>query len=120
VAAGASTGGIYGKHPGRIGDTPLVGCGYYAEDGLGGVSSTGHGEDFVRLMLARRAVEYLAAGRSAQSAASAAITLLSERTSGSGGLILLDAQGRVGCARNTSAMSYAYISEGMSAPIAAV
>jgi beta-aspartyl-peptidase (threonine type) len=116
IAAGASTGGIGAKHPGRIGDTPLVGCGYYAENGLGGVSSTGHGEDFVRLVLARRAVELLARGHSAQSAASSAIRLLAERTGGYGGLILLDAQGRVGYARNTPSMAHAFILEGMDAP----
>jgi L-asparaginase / beta-aspartyl-peptidase len=120
VAAGASTGGIAAKHPGRVGDTPLVGCGYYAEAGLGGVASTGHGEDFIRLLLARRAVEYLGAGSSAQAAASAAITLLATRTDGSGGLILLDGSGRVGIARNTPAMAYAYIVEGMDTPIAGI
>ncbi|HEV2237135.1 MAG TPA: isoaspartyl peptidase/L-asparaginase [Ktedonobacterales bacterium] len=120
VAAATSTGGIAAKHPGRIGDTPLVGCGFYAEDGLGGVSSTGHGEDFIRLLLARRATEYLARGLSAQAAASAAITLLSERVHGSGGLILLDGHGRVGFARNTLAMASAYMREGMAEPCASV
>jgi beta-aspartyl-peptidase (threonine type) len=120
VAAGASTGGIAAKHPGRVGDTPLVGCGYCAENGLGGVSSTGHGEDFIRLTLARRALDYIARGLSAQAAASAAITLLDERVHGSGGLILLDGSGRVGFARNTLAMAHAYILEGMDAPIAGV
>jgi beta-aspartyl-peptidase (threonine type) len=120
VAGGASTGGIGAKHPGRIGDTPLVGCGYYAENGLGGVSSTGHGEDFIRLVLARRAVDLLANGHSAQAAASSAIRLLAERTGGYGGLILLDAQGRVGYARNTPSMAHAFILDGMSEPIAGV
>ena len=59
-----------------MGDTPLVGCGFYAEKGLGGVSSTGHGEDFIRLLLARRAAEMLGAGLSAQAAACEAIWLL--------------------------------------------
>ncbi|HEY7984077.1 MAG TPA: isoaspartyl peptidase/L-asparaginase [Ktedonobacterales bacterium] len=120
VAAATSTGGIAAKHPGRIGDTPLVGCGFYAEDGLGGVSSTGHGEDFIRLLLARRATEYLAHGHSAQAAASAAIRLLGERVHGSGGLILLDGHGRVGYARNTPAMACAYLREGMTEPCASV
>jgi beta-aspartyl-peptidase (threonine type) len=113
IAAGASTGGIAAKHPGRIGDTPLPGCGFYAEDGLGGVSSTGHGEDFIRLVLARRALDFLATGYSAQAAASAAIRLLDNRVQGSGGLILLDAEGRVGYARNTLTMAHAFIREGM-------
>src|SRR5260370_1425774 len=109
VAADSGTGGIAAKYPGRIGDTPLVGCGFYAEDGLGGVSSTGHGEDFIRLLLARRATEYLAQGLSAWGASRAAITLLSTRIGGSGGPILLDAQGRVGIARTTPAMACAHI-----------
>lgn len=113
TAAGASTGGIAAKHPGRIGDTPLPGCGFYAEDGLGGVSSTGHGEDFIRLLLARRALDFVAAGFSAQAAATAAIRLLDERLKGSGGLILLDRNGRVGYARNTPTMAHAFIVEGM-------
>lgn len=120
VAAGASTGGIAAKFPGRIGDTPLVGCGYYAENGVGGVSSTGHGEDFIRLVLARRALDYIAAGMSAQAAASAAIRLLDERVHGTGGLILLDGQGRVGYARNSSSMAHAFMIEGMSEPFAGV
>jgi L-asparaginase / beta-aspartyl-peptidase len=120
VAAATSTGGIANKHPGRIGDTPLCGCGFYAEDGLGGVSSTGHGEDFIRLLLARRATEYLSHGMSAQAAASAAITLLAERVHGLGGLILLDGRGRVGFARNTSAMPCAFMREGMTEPCASV
>jgi beta-aspartyl-peptidase (threonine type) len=120
VAAATSTGGIAAKYPGRIGDTPLVGCGFYAEDGLGGVSSTGHGEDFIRLLLARRATEYLAQGLSAWGASRAAITLLSTRIGGSGGLILLDAQGRVGIARNTPAMACAYMVEGLESPVATV
>ena len=120
VAAGASTGGIGNKHPGRIGDTPIVGAGFCAENGLGGVSSTGRGEDFIRLLLARRALDYIAAGDSAQAAATKAVQLLSRRVSGSGGLILLDAAGRVGYARNTTAMAHAFMVEGMGEPFAGV
>jgi beta-aspartyl-peptidase (threonine type) len=120
IAAGASTGGIASKHPGRVGDTPLPGCGYIAENVLGGVSSTGHGEDFIRLTLARRALDYMAGGMSAQDAAEAAIRLLGERVGGHGGLITLDAQGRPGFARNTPAMAYAYMLEGEPEPVAGV
>ncbi len=120
IAAGASTGGIAAKHPGRVGDTPLPGCGFIAENGLGGVSSTGHGEDFIRLTLARRALDYMEGGMSAQAAAEAAIRLLGERLGGHGGLITLDAQGRPGFARNTPAMAYAYMLEGAAEPVAGV
>ena len=113
TAAGASTGGIAAKDPGRIGDTPLPGCGFCAEDALGGVSSTGHGEDFIRLVLARRALDFIAAGYSAQAAATASIRLLDQRIHGTGGLIILDGSGRVGSARNTPTMAYAFILEGM-------
>lgn len=120
IAAGASTGGIAAKHLGRVGDTPIVGAGFYAEDGRGGVSSTGHGEDFIRLLLARRALDFIGGGMSAQAAASAAIRLLGDRLGGSGGLILLDHQGRVGYARNTPTMAHAFMLEGMDTPFAAV
>jgi beta-aspartyl-peptidase (threonine type) len=120
MAGGASTGGIAAKHPGRVGDTPIVGCGFYAENGVGGVSSTGRGEDFIRLVLARRAAEYMGRGLPAQAAATAAIRLLSERIGGSGGLIVLDGGGHVGYARNTPSMAHAYMIEGMSEPFAGV
>lgn len=120
VAAGASTGGIAAKHPGRVGDTPLAGCGFAAERGLGGVSCTGQGEDFIRLTLARRALDLIASGMSAQQAADAAIHLLGKRIGGSGGLIILDEQGRPGFARNTPTMAYAYMVEGADAPVAGV
>ncbi len=120
IAAGASTGGMAGKHPGRVGDTPLVGCGYYAETPIGGASCTGHGEHFMRLLLAKRAVDLLERGMSAQAAADAAIETLSQRTGGTGGLILLDAEGNVGFARNTDAMAYAYMLEETREPEAGV
>ncbi len=120
IAAGASTGGLAAKHPGRVGDTPLPGCGYIAENGIGGVSSTGHGEAFIRLTLARRALELMASGMPAQEAAEAAIRLLGERVGGQGGLITLDAQGRPGFARNTPAMAYAYMLEGAAEIVAGV
>lgn len=120
VAAGASTGGRAGKHPGRVGDTPLAGCGFAAERGLGGVSCTGEGEDFIRLTLARRALDLIGGGMTAQQAADAAIEQLGARVSGSGGLIILDDQGRPGFARNTPTMAYGYMIEGADAPVAGV
>ncbi len=120
LASATSTGGMANKHPGRVGDSPLVGCGFYAEDGLGGVSSTGHGEYFMRLLMARRACEFLAHGLSAQAAAEAAIRLLSERLGGDGGLILIDRQGQVGLAHNTPNLAYGYLMAGMDEPVVGV
>lgn len=56
-AAATSTGGIMGKRPGRVGDSPLVGCGAYADNFAGAVSTTGHGESISKVCLARRIVE---------------------------------------------------------------
>lgn len=120
IAASASTGGRAGKHLGRVGDTPLPGCGYYAENGIGGISCTGDGEDFIRLLLAKRVADFLSAGLSAQGAATAAIRLLGERTTGEGGLIVLDSDGRVGYARNSPTMAHAFMSDGMLASFAGI
>jgi L-asparaginase / beta-aspartyl-peptidase len=117
IVAAASTGGIMNKPAGRVGDTPIPGAGFYAENGIGGVSCTGKGEDFLRLTLARRTIERITEGTEAQAAAEASITELEQRVHGSGGLIAIDAAGHVGWARNTDAMSYAYMSTGMEEPI---
>lgn len=120
IVASASTGGRAGKHLGRVGDSPLPGCGYYAERGIGGISCTGDGEDFIRLLLAKRVADYLESGLSAQAAATAAIRLLGERTTGEGGLIVLDSQGRVGYARNSATMAHAFMCDDMPTTFAGV
>jgi beta-aspartyl-peptidase (threonine type) len=120
LAAATSTGGMANKHPGRVGDSPLIGCGFYAEDGLGAASSTGHGEYFMRTLLAKRAVDLLADGRSAQEAATAAITFLAQRVGGDGGIILVDHFGTIGHAHNTPNLVYALMREGMANPEAGV
>lgn len=56
IAAGTSTGGISMKLPGRVGDSPLFGCGAYADSEVGGCSTTGHGEKIISALLAHRAV----------------------------------------------------------------
>lgn len=53
LAAGSSTGGVFAMLPGRVGDTPLIGAGIYADDTLGAVACTGRGEDILRLCLAK-------------------------------------------------------------------
>ena len=62
VAAGASTGGVACMLPGRVGDTPLIGCGIYADNDAGAVSMTGIGESIIRLAMAKDLVERLARG----------------------------------------------------------
>ena len=104
VAAATSTGGIAGKLPGRVGDTPLIGCGTYAESKLGGVSCTGDGEATIRVVLARRTLELLRTSEDPDQAAQLAISVLREEGRGHGGLILIDSQGRVAWAHSTPFM----------------
>jgi beta-aspartyl-peptidase (threonine type) len=105
LVAGNSTGGTPFKLPGRVGDTPLVGCGLYADE-AGACVCTGWGEHIARVALARRAVELLEDGAAPQQAAERAVALLAERVAGQGGVIILDAQGRIGAAFNTPRMAF--------------
>lgn len=119
LAAATSTGGILNKYPGRVGDAPLIGCGFYADE-YAAVSCTGYGEDFTRLMIAQRAASSVAQGNNAQQAAEATIQFLSQQASGTGGLIIVDHSGHIGKAKNSPQLAYAYIEEKMEAPIAAI
>jgi L-asparaginase / beta-aspartyl-peptidase len=119
LAAATSTGGIPNKYPGRVGDSPLVGCGFYADDNAA-VSCTGHGEDFVRLLIAKRASDFVAQGENAQRAAESAIAVLSAKASGTGGLIVVDRLGNVGFAWNSQYMSRAYIIDSRAEPVAGI
>ncbi len=112
LVAANSTGGTPFKLPGRIGDTPLIGCGLYADAQVGGAVCTGWGESIVRLALARRIVDMLERGLPPQVAAETAMRILARRVAGgSGGCIVLTPDGRIGLAWNTRHMAYAYRSE---------
>lgn len=108
LAAATSTGGTRHKRPGRVGDSPLVGCGAYADNWTAGVSATGYGEALMRVVISKRVCDLVGTGLSAAAACAAAIRLLEERTGGEGGLIAVDARGQVGFAFNTRAMPHAY------------
>jgi beta-aspartyl-peptidase (threonine type) len=112
--AGTSTGGTCCKLPGRVGDSPLIGCGCYADAEAGGVSCTGYGEAIMKIVMAKAAVDLLrhpvgpgeAPGARAIEAARECVRLLATRGRGSGGLILLDREGNPGYAFNTPNMAY--------------
>ncbi len=108
VAAATSTGGTPNKRPGRVGDSPLVGSGAYADNWTAAVSATGHGESLMRIVISKRVSDLVGAGLSAQAACESAIRMLEERTEGTGGLIAVDVRGNVGAAFNTLAMPHAY------------
>lgn len=103
IAVATSTGGIFNKFPGRVGDSPLSGCGTYADD-LGGVSCTGSGEDIIRIVMAKSALDFLKTSGDPQEATQQAVTLLAQKTQGAAGLIMIDRNGRIGYARNTERM----------------
>lgn len=109
LAAGTSTGGTCCKFPGRIGDSPLIGCGCYADADAGAVSCTGHGEAIMKVVMAKSAVDLLRTGASAAAAATESVQLLARRTQSTGGLILIDREGHPAASFNTPRMAYGYI-----------
>ena len=108
VAAATSTGGMVGKRRGRVGDSPIIGAGNYADDATGAASATGEGEAFLKLGVCLRACDALGDGkRSPEQAARWIIGLVGTRLQATGGIILVDRDGRLGLARNTTTMSWA-------------
>jgi L-asparaginase / beta-aspartyl-peptidase len=136
--AATSTGGTCCKLPGRIGDSPLIGCGCYADSEAGGVSSTGYGEAIMKVVMAKAAVDRLGQagstvtasaldsnrqaapqpgkkstggnhGSFAMQAAQETIAMFAKRTEATAGLILLDRDGDPGYAFNTPRMAYGYV-----------
>jgi beta-aspartyl-peptidase (threonine type) len=119
IAAATSTGGMLGKRVGRVGDSALIGCGTYADDRLGGASTTGHGEAFIRTVLAKTAVDVLKDLDDPTLAAEVAVDILREDGRGDGGLILMDWRGRLGFAASTPFMPVGWCLPTASEPILA-
>jgi beta-aspartyl-peptidase (threonine type) len=117
VAAGTSTGGVFLKMLGRVGDTPLPGAGTYATK-FGGASSTGLGESMMRTLITKTACDLMRMGLDAQGAASSAVNMLSNILGTEAGIIVVDNQGGIGFAQNTAQMPHAYFKKGMSEPVA--
>lgn len=111
LAAGTSTGGLTNKMPGRLGDSPVIGAGTYAENGVCAVSCTGHGEYFIRSVVAYDvAARMKYQGLGVKEAAAAIIRDQLPKLGGSGGLIALDSKGRVTAPFNTPGMFHGWIS----------
>jgi beta-aspartyl-peptidase (threonine type) len=112
LAVATSTGGTAAKKPGRVGDSPIIGSGAYADNFTAAASATGWGERLLRIVTCKTACDYVAQGMSAQQAADKVITYLQQRVGGYGGVILIDREGRVGIAHNTEDMAFAYVLPG--------
>jgi beta-aspartyl-peptidase (threonine type) len=114
LAVANSTGGTFFKHPGRVGDTPIIGCGLYADNTLGAAACTGWGEQIMKTVLARTTVDQIALLGNASDAAKVAIAYFRHRVDGLGGLICMSPTGQIGFAHSTPYLAHAYMREGMS------
>lgn len=110
LAAGTSTGGISKKPPGRVGDSPIVGAGLYAENGVGACAYSGDGEAILRLSLAARLICDLAE-QDVAAAASRSIALM-DRIGGEAGVIALGAAGDPAFAHNSPQFAVAMAGDG--------
>lgn len=97
LAAASSTGGVFAKLAGRVGDAPIFGAGIFASRGAA-VVGTGVGEAFLETLAALRAAVLIERGRHPQEACEEVIAFLGRRSDATAGLLALDASGRVGAA----------------------
>ena len=110
IAAGTSTGGMTNKRFGRVGDVPVIGAGTYAENGIGGLSATGHGEYFIRNVATYDIAAQVKYGNETlDEAGFNTIMKKLKNQGGDGGVIGLDSQGNVVIHFNTVAMPRGYI-----------
>jgi len=112
LACATSTGGISMKMPGRVGDSPLIGCGGYANK-EGAVSSTGHGESIMKVLLAREVVYNIEGGHPPETACDKALQSMFQTVGGQGGVIAVNKHGQVGRGFTTKRMAWAAVEEGV-------
>lgn len=104
IAAAVSTGGVWNKAPGRVGDSAIAGAGYYAKGGVGAAVATGNGDVIIKSGVSRRVCDLLESGMTVQDAADSAISELGRLGGGKGGVIALDWDGGAGVSFNTGMM----------------
>lgn len=110
LAAGTSTGGMTNKRFGRIGDSPIIGSGTYADNNTCAISATGHGEYFIRLGVAKEISAQMEHGRkSLQKASEQVIHEKLKAIGGTGGVICLDRNGNIAMPFNTAGMYRGYV-----------
>ena len=113
LAAATSTGGIVNKRWGRVGDSPIVGAGVFADNMTCAVSATGYGEQFQRTVLSKMISDFIYfKAMTASEAAAAGIDYLVEKVNGLGGVIVIDRDGRCAVGHSTSGMIYGFIEQG--------
>jgi len=113
LAAATSTGGIVNKRMGRVGDSPIVGAGVYADNETCAVSATGFGEDFMRTVIAKTIADFIMMqGMNAEKATRAGIEYLTRKVKGRGGVIVIDKDGNCSSDFTTNKMIHGWIEKG--------
>lgn len=113
LAAATSTGGIVNKRWGRVGDSPVIGAGVFADNETCAVSATGYGEQFLRTVLSKTISDLVYfKGMSAQAAALEGIEYLVSKVNGLGGVVVIDKHGQCAAGHSTSGMIYGWIEHG--------
>ena len=113
VVAGTSTSGLFMKKPGRIGDSPLVGSGFYADSEVGGATATGLGEDLMKGCISYEIVRLMKEGMTPQEACETAVNDLDaslkkrRQVAGDLSVVALNNKGEFGCATNIEGFSFA-------------
>ena len=110
LAAATSTGGIVNKRQGRVGDSPIIGAGVYADNETCAVSTTGYGEDFMRTVLAKTISDFIyLQGLNAAQAVEAGLAYFERKLKGRGGVIVIDHQGNCASGFTTKKMIHGWI-----------
>ena len=110
LAAATSTGGIVNKRMGRVGDSPIIGAGVYADNETCAVSATGYGEDFMRTVIAKTISDFIyLKGMDAKAATQAGIKYLTRKVKGRGGVIVIDSNGNCASGFTTRKMIHGWI-----------
>jgi len=113
LAAATSTGGIVNKRMGRVGDSPIIGAGVYADNATCAVSATGYGEDFMRTVFAKTLADIVEfRGVDARGAVDEGIAYLTRKVQGRGGVICIDSAGRCASGMTTKKMIHGWIEHG--------
>ncbi|NWF95798.1 MAG: isoaspartyl peptidase/L-asparaginase [Candidatus Thorarchaeota archaeon] len=108
LVGASSTSGWSGKLPGRVGDSPIIGSGVYANE-IAAASCTGRGEQILRIVMARMAVYHVESGMSVTDSAARMMRELRDKTTGEAGLIMVDRSGQVAMGHDTPHMPVAVI-----------
>lgn len=110
LAAATSTGGVVNKREGRVGDSPIIGAGVYADNETCAVSATGFGEDFMRSVISKTISDFMfMKGMDAQQATEAGIEYLRRKVNGRGGVIVIDKDGNCSSGMTTKKMIHGWI-----------